>query len=240
MTTECERKSIKKLWLAFILYTSLLVNFGYFIVWEEIKKIRTLIPEENVQAVAMRTLFLSLHIWSGDFNPLYNMNDAVAWFDCLRDDEALKEVQMFYVSYYIGSLALLMIYVAFIQTLLGAYWKSGAVLGFIPFFFGTAESFFIFYLLNQWLNEGLDGISEMQVMMCGCLGVMFWCLLAFALIITLVSCLSVLWKSCSCCTTDRQRGRKIVTIRELESNNTLYTKSTYEMMETKNLRNTIF
>jgi len=232
---------MKKLWLAFILYTGLLVNFGYFILWEEIKKIRSLIPEENRSGSCYANPFLSLHIWSGDFTPMYNMNEAVAWFDCLRDDEALKEVQMFYVSYYIGSLALLMIYVAFIQTLSGVYWKQGAVLAFIPFFFGSAESFFIFYLLNQWLDKGIDGISEIQVVISSCLGIMFWCLLAFAVIITFHGCLSVMGKmSCSCCTTDRQRGRKIGTIRDLESNNTLYTNSTYEMMETKNLRNTIF
>lgn len=220
-------------WTAFTLLVIALVICGYFVVWAEIDRIRDLIPVENRDDTdsCYNNPLINFQIWTkeGHFHPLYKMQDIVEYALCLETAEAIDKAQMFYISYYMGALALVMIMFVFLYEITGMNWKVGLQLVAFPFLFGAGECVLIFYLLGCYKNDGIGGLDETLCQLCGCLGLIFWVLFAFILLFLIGSCLKNCGKLCS---NDRQKGLHMATVRDIDGCHTLYGRGTYEMMGT--------
>jgi len=206
-----------KFWTCFLLWTAALGCVGYFILWEEIKNIQDSVPEDNREGKdnCYDNPLLSMQIWTKDshFDPFYEMQDVVAYFDCLQTDDALDKVRMFYITYNIGGLALLMGFIAFILVITKYPWKYAIELVFLPLIFGIGEGVFIYVLAGNFKNNGIGGLSEIFCQLCSSVGIIFWVLLAFILLIAIYG----LCKRCYRCNTDRQRGMNVKTLRDKDS-----------------------
>merc|ERR1719397_570618 len=114
------------------------------------------------------------------------MQDIVEYALCLETAEAIDKAQMFYISYYMGALALVMIMFVFLYEITGMNWKFGLQLIAFPSLSGAGECVLIFYLLGCYKNDGVGGLDETLCQLCGCLGLIFWVLLAFILLFLIV------------------------------------------------------
>jgi len=207
-----------KFYTCFLLWTAALGGLGYFILWDEIENIRDLIPESNREGKdnCYDNPLLSVQIWTREshFYPFYKMQDVVEYFDCLETDEALDAIRKFYITYYIIALFLLMGIISFILVVSRYPWKYAIELVILPLIFGIGEGVFIFILAGNFKNNGVGGLSEIYCQLCSSVGLIFWVLFAFILII----CIYGLSKQCCHCSRDRQRGQKIKTLRDKDSN----------------------
>jgi len=212
---------------------SALVICGYFVIWAEIDHIRDFIPVENRDDPdgCYNNPLLNLQIWTkkGNFHPLYKMQDVVDYAMCLETTEAIDRAQIFYVSYYVIGLALVMIFIVFLFEIAGTNWKSALQLVLFPTIFGVGEAGLIFYLLGIYNDDGIGRLDETFCQLSGCVGLIFWVLFAVIILLLIGSSLKNCGKLCS---NDRQRGVHMVTVRELDGCNTLYGRGTYEMMGT--------
>jgi len=208
-----KQKRTWKFYTLFLLYTAGIGAAGYFVLWDEIEKIRDLIPEDN--RIAKDNCYdnplLNLQIWTreGHFHPYYKMQEVVEYFDCLQE-EALKEVQFFYISYNIGGITAAMGFVAFVLAMTGYAAKYACEFVFIPWLCGCGEGVFIWYLAGIFLDEGIGGLTDIYCQLCSCVGLIFWGL--FALIVLV--CIHGLVKMCCTCSKDRQQGKRVASIRD--------------------------
>jgi len=209
-----------KFYLCFFVWTAALGCGGYFLLWDEIKKIQDLIPESNREGKdnCYENPLLSVQIWTREnhFYPFYKMQDVVQYFDCLGNDEALDVLRNFYIIYYTVAIVLLMGFFSFILVLSKYPWKYAVELVILPMIFGIGEGVFIFFLAGNYKNDGVGGLSEIYCQLCSSVGLIFWVLLAFILIISICG----LSKQCChrFCSRDRQGGEKIKTLRANGSN----------------------
>jgi len=220
-------------WTAFTLLVLTFVIGGYFVIWAEIDRIRDLIPVENRDGSdsCYTDPLLNFQIWTkeGNFQAIYTMQEVVEYAICLETTEAIDRAQIFYVSYYIIGLAILMIIIVFLYEMAGMQYKSGLQLVLFPFLFGIGEGVTIFYLLGCYKNDGIGGLDETLCQLCGCMGLIFWVLFAFIILFLIFLCLKNCRKLCS---NDRQKGMHMATVRDLDGCHTLYARGTYEMMGT--------
>jgi len=206
-----------KFYTAFLLWTAAIVGVGYFIYWKEIEKIRDLIPEENREGTnnCYDNPLLNVQIWTKEshFYPFYKMQDVVEYFDCLEDEEAIDEVRFYYISSNIGALVLIMGFISFVLVITRYPWRYAIELVILPLMFGIGEGIFIYFLAGKYEDEGVGGLSEIHCQLCSSVGLIFWVLFTFILLI----CIYGLVKVCCKCSKDRQKGRNIGTIREKNS-----------------------
>jgi len=205
-----------KFFACFLLWTAALGSLGYFLLWNEIKNIQDLIPESNREGKdnCYDNPLLTLQIWTREshFYPFYKMQDVVEYFDCLGTD-ALDSVRMFYITYNIGGLFLQMGFFSFILVICRYPWRYAIELVLIPLIFGVGEGGFIYFLASTFKNDGVGGLSEIYCQLCSSVGLIFWVLLAFILMI----CIFGLAKQCCRCNRDRQKGTNVKTLREKDS-----------------------
>jgi len=213
-----ERKRLTwKYYYCFLLWTCALGGYGYYLLWDEINYIRDLIPENNRdrKESCYSNPLLSVQIWTRDshFHPFYTMQDVVYYFNCLDTDEALDAIRMFYVTYNIGGLVLIMGFIVFLLVISRySLWYAIEVAAF-PTIFGIAEGVFIFVLAGNFKKSNVGGLSEMHCQLCSSLGLIFWVLFVFVLVI----CIYGLTMECRRCCRDRQNGIKIKTLRDRDS-----------------------
>jgi len=219
-------------WIIFTFWTTALVTFAYFVLWAEIEKIRNLVPAANRDDTdsCYNNPLLNMQIWTkkDHFYPMYKMQDVVAYFSCLETEEALNKAKIFYISYYIVGLALVMSFFVFPLAITGFSLKYGLQLVVLPFLFGAGESVFIFYLLGCYKKDGVDGLNETLCQLSSCVGVIFWVLFGFVIVLVIYGFLKKCGELCSICSSDRQRGVHMVTVREDMGDD--FKGSTYEMM----------
>jgi len=172
-----------------------------------------------------------MQIWTKEshFYPMYKMKDVAAYAMCLKTEDALNTAQIFHVSYYIVSLILAMGFFVFLLEITGFGLKYGFQLVLLPTLFGIGESVFIFYLLGCYERDGISGLDETLCQLCSCAGLLFWVLFAFVILLVIIGFLSM---SLVFCSSDRQRGVDMVTVRDLDNNHN-FNGSTYEMMGQK-------
>jgi len=222
-----------KFWIFFLLWTSALVLLGYLVIWAEIEKIRALVPEANRDDTdsCYNNPLLNMQIWTKEshFYPMYKMQDVAAYARCLETEDALNMAQIFYVSYYIVSLTLVMGFFVFLFEITGFGLKYGFQLVLLPILFGTGESVFIFYLLESYERDGIGGLDETLCQLCSCVGLIFWVLFAFVVLLVIIGFLSM---SLVLCSGDQQQGVTMVTVRDQDKND-IFNGSTYEMMGQK-------
>lgn len=203
-----------KFYTLFLLYTLAVVAAAYIVLWDEIEKIRELIPEDNRDGTdnCYDNPLLNVQIWTkeGHFYPFYKMQDVVEYFDCLETEEALDEVRLFYISYNIGAIAAVMGFVAFVLVISGYPFKYALELVFLPLLLGSGEGVFIWYLVGNFLDDGIGGLTDIYCQLCSSIGLIFWVFFAFILLL----CIYGLFKECCKCSKDRQQGKNIGTIRD--------------------------
>jgi len=108
---------------------------------------------------------------------------------------------------------LLMGFIAFVLVIAKYGWRYAFELVVLPLFFGIGEGVFIFVLAGNFKNSGIGGLSEIHCQLCGIVGLIFWILFAFVLIIGIYG---LIRKYCKC-TKDKQRGMQIKTLRDQDS-----------------------
>jgi len=206
-----------KFYACFLLWTAALGGLGYFFLWDEIKSIQDLIPEDNREGKdnCYDNPLLSVQIWTreGHFYPFYKMQDVVEYFDCLNTDNALDAIRTFYITYYIGGLFLVMGFFSFLLRICKYPWKYAIELVVLPMIFGIGEGVFIFFLAGNFKNDGIGGLSEIYCQLCSSVGLIFWVLLAFIVLV----CMFGLTKQCCICSKDRQKGTNVKTLRDKDS-----------------------
>jgi len=203
-----------KFYTLFLLYIIAVGVTGYIFLWDEIEKIRELIPEDNRNGKdnCYNNPLLNVQIWTKEshFHPFYQMQEVVAYFDCLQTEEALDEVRFFYISYNVGAVAAVTGIIGFFLAAVDYAAKYAIEVSFIPFLFGSGEGAFIYFLAGKFLDDGVGGLTDIYCQICSCLGIVFWSLYAFILLI----CFHGFFKKCCRCSKDRQKGRNVGTCRD--------------------------
>jgi len=201
-------------WTAFLLWTAGIGAAGWLVLWDEIENIREMIPDDNRDGTdnCYDNPLLNMQIWTkeGHFYPSYKMQDVVAYFECLETEEALDEIQFFYISYNPGGLAAFMGFLAFIVRWIGYRWKAAIELVFLPLIFGIGEGAFIYFLAGLYQEDGIGGLTDIYCQLCSSLGMIWWALLAFLLLMTIYG----FCKKCCKSSKDRQRGKNVGTCRD--------------------------
>jgi len=207
----------KRTWKFFTLFLLYLLGIAaavYFVLWDEIEKIRELIPEEKRVGKdnCYDNPFLNVQIWTkeGHFHPFYQMREVAEYFDCLQTKEALEEVRFFYISYNIGCVTAAMGVVVFLLVLAGYPVKWGIELILLPLLVGCGEGLFIYYLAGLFIEDGIGGLTEVYCQLCSAVGLIFWALFAICLLL----CIYGILKCCCTCSKDRQQGKNVGTIRD--------------------------
>jgi len=202
------------LYTLFLLYIVAVAAAVYFVLWDEIEKIRELVPEDNREGKdnCYDNPLLNIQIWTreGHFYPFYKMQDVVAYFDCLETEDALDEVRFFYITYNVGSIAAVMGFVAFLLVIVGYPVKYALELVCFPLLVESGEGVFIYYLAGKFQEDGIGGLTEVYCQLCSSIGLIFWVFLAFIMLLFTYS----LFKECCRCSKDRQQGKNIGTIRD--------------------------
>jgi len=235
-----ERKRLTwKFYICFLLWTSAICCFGYFLLWDEIKKIQDLIPESNRNGKdnCYDNPLLSVQIWTREchFYPFYTMQSVVEYFYCLETDEALDAIRMFYITYNIGGIVLLMGFIAFVLVISRYPWKYAIEVVALPTIFGIGEGVFISVLAGNFKDSDVGGLSEVNCELCSSVGVIFWVLLSFILII----CIYGVTRQCCCCSRDRQKGIYSKTVRD-KGSGIFLSEREKGSGEKKNVKNDLF
>jgi len=229
-----------KFYTLFLLYLLGIAAAGYFVLWDEIEKIRELIPEAKRVGKdnCYDNPFLNVQIWTkeGHFHPFYQMQEVVEYFDCLQTKEALEEVRFFYISYNIGCVAAAMGVVVFLLAMSGNRVKWGIELIILPLLVGSGEGVFIYYLAGQFIEDGIGGLTEIYCQLCSSVGLIFWALFAICLLI----CIYGILKCCCTCSKDRQKGRNVGTIRDDMSRDRHFRVAESEMQAQRNREKDFF
>jgi len=203
-----------KFYSSFLVYIVGIAAASYIVLWDEIEKIRGMIPAENREGKdnCYDNPLLNVQIWTkeGHFHPFYQMQEVVEYFDCLHTQDAIKEVRFFYISYNIGGVAAAMGFIMFLVAMGGYSFLMAIELIIFPLFFGSGEGIFIYYLAGLFLEEGIGGLSEVYCQLCGSIGLVFWALSATILLL----CIYGIMKQCCTCSNDRQQGQNVGTIRD--------------------------